>query len=135
LPYKENYEMNGEIYLLDTNAIIALLQGNKQLIQYLCNAQWIGISIISQIEFLVFPGLTDCDKEIFKQFLKRVDIIELSPDQNEMIDSIIKLRQQYNLKLPDTIIAATAIQYNSSLITSDSQFRRIKELNVIDFTE
>jgi len=91
-------------------------------------------SIISQIEFLVFPDLSDMDKELFNLFLQRVDVIELSTAQKEMIDSIIQMRQQYNLKLPDAIIAATAIQYDSSLITSDSQFQRIKELKIIDFT-
>ncbi len=35
--------MSGERYLLDTNAIVALLQGNSQLIQLLQNADWIGI--------------------------------------------------------------------------------------------
>jgi predicted nucleic acid-binding protein len=49
-----DYEMSGNRYLLDTNAIVALLQGNKRIIQLLLNANWIGISIISQIEFLVF---------------------------------------------------------------------------------
>jgi len=110
-----------------------LLQGNKQIIQYLHDAQWIGISVISQIEFLVFPDLTDDDKSIFKQFLQRIDVIGLSSKQDELIELIIKLRQQYNLKLPDVIIAATAILYNADLITFDNQFRRIKELNVIDF--
>ncbi|WP_373527737.1 hypothetical protein [Nostoc sp.] len=38
--------MSGSRYLLDTNAIIALLQGNSQLLQLLQNADWIGISII-----------------------------------------------------------------------------------------
>lgn len=125
--------MNGKVCFLDTNAIIALLQGNKQIIQYLHDAQWIGISVISQIEFLVFPDLTDDDKSIFKQFLQRIDVIGLSSKQDELIELIIKLRQQYNLKLPDVIIAATAILYNADLITFDNQFRRIKELNVIDF--
>lgn len=41
--------MSGERYLLDTNAIVALLQGNSQLIQLLQNADWIGISVISKI--------------------------------------------------------------------------------------
>ena len=131
---KENYEMNGRICFLDTNAIITLLQGNKQIIQYLHNAQWIGISVISQIEFLVFPDLTDNDKDTFKQFLQRIDIIDLSSKQDELIGLIIKLRQQYNLKLPDAIIAATAIHCNADLITFDNQFRKIRELNVIDFT-
>ena len=38
--------MRGERYLLDTNGIIALLQGNQQLIQLLQDAEWIGISRI-----------------------------------------------------------------------------------------
>jgi len=48
--------MSGERYLLDTNAIVALLQGNSQLIQLLQNADPIGISVISKIEFLAFTG-------------------------------------------------------------------------------
>ncbi|MGK7871873.1 MAG: hypothetical protein AB4426_00675 [Xenococcaceae cyanobacterium] len=49
--------MSGERYLLDTNAIVALLKENSQLILLLQNADWIGISVISQIEFLAFSGL------------------------------------------------------------------------------
>ena len=41
--------MNGRRYLLDTNAIITLLQ-------QLEDAEGVGISVISQLEFLVFPG-------------------------------------------------------------------------------
>jgi len=55
--------MSGNRYVLDTNAIVALLQGNLQLVQLLQNASWIGISIISQIEFLVFSGLTEADRQ------------------------------------------------------------------------
>jgi tRNA(fMet)-specific endonuclease VapC len=55
--------MNGNRYLLDTNAIVALLQGNSQLIQLLQNADWIGISVISQIEFLAFSGLSQGDRQ------------------------------------------------------------------------
>ncbi|MEA5495936.1 MAG: hypothetical protein WAN66_04525 [Limnoraphis robusta] len=36
--------MSGNRYLLDTNAIVALLQGTTQLVQFLQNADWIGIS-------------------------------------------------------------------------------------------
>jgi len=54
--------MSGERYLLDTNAIVALLQGNSQLIQLLQNADWIGISVISKIEFLAFTGLTQASR-------------------------------------------------------------------------
>ncbi|EDX78747.1 hypothetical protein MC7420_7400 [Coleofasciculus chthonoplastes PCC 7420] len=64
--------MNGNRYLLDTNAIVALLQGNSQLIQLLQDADWIGVSVISQIEFLAFSGLSEADRQLFQQFLQRV---------------------------------------------------------------
>ncbi|MEH2415189.1 hypothetical protein [Nostoc sp.] len=54
--------MSGSRYLLDTNAIVVLLQGNLQLLQLLQNSDWIGISIISQIEFLAFSGLSQGDR-------------------------------------------------------------------------
>ncbi|MEG3929733.1 MULTISPECIES: twitching motility protein PilT [unclassified Microcoleus] len=69
--------MSGNRYVLDTNAIVALLQGNIQLIELLKDADWIGVSVISQIEFLVFPGLTQDDRQIFEQFLQRVEVLGL----------------------------------------------------------
>ena len=36
----------------------------------------------------------------------------------------------YNIKLPDAIIAATAIEQNLTLITADTGFEKIKELNL-----
>jgi tRNA(fMet)-specific endonuclease VapC len=70
--------MSGNRYLLDTNAIVALLQKDANLIQLLQNADWVGISVISQIEFLAFSGLTEADIQLFQQFLQRVEVIDLS---------------------------------------------------------
>ena len=97
------------------------------------SAEWIGISVITQIEFLAFSGLSNEDKRLFSQFLQRIDVIELAPKQNELIDLIIKLRQQYRVKLPDAIIAATAIRYEASLVTADKQLQKIQELDAVDF--
>lgn len=44
---------------------------------------------------------------------------------------IIDLRKQYRLKLPDAMIAATAIYSNLPLITVDKQFGKISSLNII----
>lgn len=126
--------MPGESYLLDTNAIIALLQGNSRLLQLLQNAEWIGVSIISQIEFLVFRGLSEADQQAFNQFLQHVEIVWIEQTQPELIDLTIQLRQQYRLKLPDAIIAATAIQFGASLVTADAQLRNIPDLDAVDFT-
>lgn len=92
--------MSGNLYVLDTNAIVALLQGNSQLTQLLQDANWIGVSIISQIEFLAFSGLSQDDRQLFQQFLQRVEIIGLTVGNALLIKKIIEIRQQYWLKLP-----------------------------------
>jgi len=44
-----------------------------------------------------------------------------------------QLKQKYQIKLPDTIIAASAIYYDIPLVTFDSDFTQITELNLILF--
>ncbi len=40
----------------------------------------------------------------------------------------IEVKRKYHLKLPDAIIAASAIAFDMPLITSDKQFKTISEL-------
>ena len=130
LRLNEYYEMSGNRYLLDTNAIVALLQGNPQLIQLLQNADWIGISVISQIEFLAFSGLSQSDRQLFQQFLQKVEVVGLTASDTTLIEQIIDIRQQYRLKLPDAVIAAMTIQNVASLVTADQEFAKLPLLRV-----
>ncbi|HYW21867.1 MAG TPA: type II toxin-antitoxin system VapC family toxin [Nodularia sp. (in: cyanobacteria)] len=123
--------MSGERYLLDTNAIVALLQGNSQLIPLLQNSDWIGVSVISQIEFLAFAGLSQADMRLFQQFLQQVEVVGLIAGDTVLIEKIIEIRQQYRLKLPDAVIAAMAIQNSASLITADQEFAKVTILTVV----
>ncbi|MBE8991958.1 type II toxin-antitoxin system VapC family toxin [Nostoc sp. LEGE 12450] len=125
--------MNGNRYMLDTNAIVALLQGNSQLIQLLQDADWIGVSVISQIEFLAFSGLSQEDRQLFEQFLQRVEVISLVASDAVLINKIIEIRQQYRVKLPDAIIAAMAIQNLATLVTADQEFAKVTILTVINW--
>ncbi|WP_293353419.1 MULTISPECIES: type II toxin-antitoxin system VapC family toxin [unclassified Microcoleus] len=125
--------MSGNRYVLDTNAIVALLQGNIQLVELLKDADWIGVSVISQIEFLVFPGLTQDDRQIFEQFLQRVEVLGLGAMDAILIEKIIEIRQQHRLKLPDAVIAAMAIQNSATLVTADREFGKVTSLTVINW--
>ncbi|NDJ16894.1 type II toxin-antitoxin system VapC family toxin [Myxacorys almedinensis] len=125
--------MNGSRYVLDTNAIVALLQGNVQLIQLLQTADWLGIAIISQIEFLVFAGLSETDRQLFQEFLQRIEIIDLTAKDVTLIDKVIEVRQQYRLKLPDAIVAAIAIHSSAGLITADQEFMKVDVLTVVNW--
>ncbi len=84
--------MSGERYLLDTNAIVALLRGDQALQRRLSDAEWVGISILSQIEFLVFPDITPQDRQAFQRFSDRVDVVGLDRTDPALIDRIVDVR-------------------------------------------
>jgi hypothetical protein len=78
--------MSGERYLLDTNAIVCLLRGDEVLHQRLQSAEWVGISILSQIEFLAFPNLSENDGRIFQKFSAAVDVVGLDRTERALVD-------------------------------------------------
>ena len=108
-----------------------LQNNNKNLVHKLNNAEYVCVSVISKIEFLAFPQITRNDKEIFYNFLKIVDIIDLQSSDEILIDSIIHLRQEYKLKLPDAIIVATAKVSDSILLTRDKELLKLS-LNYVE---
>ena len=125
--------MSGKRYLLDTNAIVALLQGSPALVTLLQNAEWVGISVISKIEFLAFSGLSESDINLFAEFLKRVEVIDLAASNDLLIEQIIQIRLQYRVKLPDAIIASTALQVGASLVTNDRELSKVTSLAVMNW--
>ncbi|MCC6725957.1 MAG: hypothetical protein IT258_15725 [Saprospiraceae bacterium] len=68
--------MNGR-FVLDTNAVIALLNGDAGLVAILKSATWVAIPIIVELEFLSFPNLSAKDALLFEQFKNRVEVINL----------------------------------------------------------
>ena len=124
--------MNGK-YLLDTNALIALLDGHSGLSTVLSSANWIGISIISELEFLSFSGITASDKALFQQFKSRVEVLDLYANDISMINAIVTIRQSNKVKLPDAIIAAGAILQGATLLSNDVGFKSIPGLLVQNF--
>ena len=123
--------MSGERYLLDTNAIVALLRGEPALEHSLREAEWVGISILSQIEFLAFPNMSAQDRQAFQQFSVRVDVVNLDRADPALIDRIVHVRQQHRVKLPDAIIVATALERNATLITDDAKLHKLAAVKTI----
>ena len=126
--------MNGTNYFIDTNAIIALLNGNKTIENAVQQAKWLGVSVINIIEFLSFNNLTPNDKQVLSLFLKRVYVVNLSYSEDvDLINQSASLRILYKLKLPDAIIAASALVNHAILITNDKEFIRVPNLQIISF--
>lgn len=117
-------------FLLDTNGVVSLLAGNRELASQLDDAEYVGKSVVSYLEFLAFEGLSDGDRACFAGFCERIEIVPLTHQDQELINLALGLRRRHKLKLPDGIIGATAIFRDALLITNDSHFADIKALAV-----
>ncbi len=118
--------MNGR-FLLDTNAVVALLNGNGEVSQILNSATWVGISIMTELEFLAFSGLSKQDELLFQEFKTRIEIIDLQSKDTMLVKQIISIRISGTLKMPDAIIIASAMQSQATLLTQDVQLLKLKD--------
>ena len=88
-----------------------------------------NISVITKIEALSWRSPIAQDEFFVKLFVENSNIIALS---DIIVDKCIEIRRNCKIKTPDAIIAATAIVYDFTLLTSDSDFRRIPNLKIIN---
>lgn len=119
--------MSGNKYLLDTNAVLYILDGDETLINFLFEKE-LYLSIISEMELLSYRAITDKEKQTLDEFLKEFIIINI--DEKIKLNTI-EVKKSSSMKLPDSIIAATAISLKLPIITSDKQFKNVKQLNLV----
>lgn len=119
--------MSGNKFLLDTNAILYILNGDEALAKFLYEDR-LYISIITEMELLSYKDITAKEMQLVKTFLSDFTIVNIS----ELIkDQAIETKKNTFLKLPDSIIAATAIILDIPFVTSDKQFRTVSKLNLL----
>ena len=116
--------MNGNSLLLDTNVVLYLLAGDSTLAA-LINDKDVHISFISEIELLSFKKLSVHEEQSIKYFLADVTIVDLNPSIKK---KTIAIRKEYGMKIPDSIIAATAGYHNMPLLTADKDFKKITSI-------
>ena len=125
--------MSGKRFFLDTNAIVALLAGNKTLLDMIQNADLIATSVICSIEFLSFNGLSHADRILFQTFLHRIDVFDLCAGDTELIERVLEIRMHKQLKLPDAIIAATASIQQCMLVTADERLLKTDGIKTLPY--
>ncbi len=104
--------MNGIDFLADTNFIIHLNEGNP-LVEPFLDYDF-AVSFVSEIELLGAFSISKTKKLQLTAILEDCKIFEMDA---QIKQNCIKIRQQYKLRIPDAIIAATAIVYKIPLIT------------------
>ncbi len=119
--------MNGNSFVVDSNIFIYLIDGDKLISSYLEN-KICYISFITEIELYSFQKLTDAEEITIQKLLSNCIVM----DVNEQIKKIaISSRKNYDLKIPDAIICATSIYLDIPLLTSDTHFKKLKEINLV----
>jgi len=119
--------MSGIRIICDTNPLIYLLDGNREIGGFLKGKQ-IYVSAITELEMFGKQNLSPKESNIIDTLLEYCFVIDI----NQEIKTIYKeIKQKYSLKLPDALIAATAIYLDIPLLTFDKEFKSVSELKLI----
>jgi predicted nucleic acid-binding protein len=121
--------MNGERIVVDTSALVDYAKGVASVAPHIEGYE-VHISIITEIEFLAWPGLDETRVAEARAFLHEYS----SNDIGDFVrDYSAWIKRTYKLKLPDAVIAATAKHLNAPLITRDQGFRKVTHLIQVRF--
>ena len=119
--------MSGNKLFLDTNIIVYFLGGDETLATFL-NNRTVYVSFITQLELLSYSQITLEEEGRIEQFLSQCIITDINPSIKK---DAIRLRKQYKLKLPDSIVMATSLYHDLPLVIADKDFNKVEELEVI----
>ena len=120
----------GQKYLIDTNSLIDAQTRKlpEKGLAFLADAinDHFTVSFITYIEFLGYRDVTQANKD----FIALATLIEIDKD---IINTCIELRKTHRIKLPDAIIAATALVYNLTIITNNEKdFENVEGLKFVN---
>jgi hypothetical protein len=108
------------VLTLDTNIIIGYLNDDKKVAEQLLSWRKAGkkffISVITEVEVLSLPLLTQEEVTQLQRFLQEFTIIPLD---TQLAQIAAEIRRNSKIKLGDSIIIATAKLTNSVLVTLD----------------
>ncbi|RZK13754.1 MAG: type II toxin-antitoxin system VapC family toxin [Flavobacterium sp.] len=125
----------GVDFLWDTNTVIYYLQKQLSLpaerfIDEILSISRPAISAITEIELRCWKAATENDIIVLNNFINDSFVYELYSDVK---NKTVEIRKEYNLKLPDAIIAATALVNDFTLLSRNSKdFIRIDDLEFVN---
>ncbi len=116
--------MNDRAVVADTSVLIHFMEGHPAAAEWLLGRE-VHISIATEIELLTMGVTKRNAQEVIGRVLALCSIWDISPSIKERC---VWLRSNYRLKLADSLVAATAATLNMPLLTSDHDFKRLKDV-------
>jgi predicted nucleic acid-binding protein len=122
-----------ERYLIDTNVFSDFLNNSfsQKGMDFLSNLidDQPKISLITRLELLCWKANLETEFWI-KEFISNSDVIPISED---IIQNCVKIRRNRKIKLPDAIIASTALTLDYTIITNNTKdFENIEGLKFLN---
>ncbi|MDP1607265.1 MAG: type II toxin-antitoxin system VapC family toxin [Rhodocyclaceae bacterium] len=120
--------------LIDTNVLIDYLGGNDAAL-FVANVEQAlvdgsVVSVITTMELLGWRGHSAQSRRDAENLLRGMGEIEIL---RQVVAEVIKLRSQISIKLPDAIIAASALTQNLPLMTCNTcDFKSVPGLSLLD---
>lgn len=118
--------------VLDTNIIIAYLNGDEGVIRAVRNwfTEGIGlfISAVTYAEVLALREASESDVGHMREFLNLFVVI---PVDRAIAEDIAAIKRTQKLKFPDAAIVATARYTASTLVTRDKRLHKVEGITVI----
>ena len=115
---------------MDTNSVLDYM-GNKlpenarMIIAKIIDSE-INLSVINKMELLGF-------KQVEQDLLDFVESSIIYPLDDDVVERTIQIRKYNRIKLPDAIIAATALQNDLILVTNNAtDFKNIKDPEIFN---
>lgn len=112
--------MSGVKYLLDTNFVLGMLKSTPDVLEMVGRmglmAHQCAFSAVTRMELLGYPGITTNEDALIRQRLAQFTYLAISTAVEDMA---IELRRSRRVKLPDALIAATALCHGLELLTMD----------------
>lgn len=121
---------NQPAFLLDTNTIMYLIKGDQKVLQ-LINQKIVAINFVVEIELLGWKNITPELENVILDLINDVHYFDYS---YRVKQRTITLRKKYNFQLADAFIAATALEFDLTLVSADKIFSKIDDLRLINFT-
>ena len=122
--------MSGKTFILDTNIIIYLSQEKLKMTDFASKGDRLCISIISYMESLGHPFKNKEEEIIVKSLCDTCEIFNLT---KQITDKTIEIRKQFKIKLPDAIIAASALVNKAVLVTANvKDFKMTNGISIIN---
>jgi len=117
--------------VLDTNILIEILKNNKNTIQEVEQYNIHHISIISAME-LFYGAFNKAELQKLKKFIELFNVIPLDEKISHIaVNLVYEYSKSHSLDIPDSLIAATAINVKLPLLSYNKKdFRFIEDLNL-----